>query len=173
MRLLPALRHARNVAVAPQWTITSNPPRPNHLARRDTAGQERYLSLAPLYYRGAHAAAIVYDMTNSDSFDKAKYWVSELQRNASSTIGGRRAWGPGAGRGGADGGQGQRTLGNSLMSVHTQTRARALAALNPLRPPSVPLSPPPPAVMVLVANKSDLSEQRQVSAEEGAAWAAQ
>lgn len=52
----------------------------------DTAGQERYASLAPLYYRGASAAAIVYDITSKDSFAKAKYWVKELQKNASQDI---------------------------------------------------------------------------------------
>ncbi|MCL7044611.1 hypothetical protein MKW94_021482, partial [Papaver nudicaule] len=31
---------------------------------RDTAGQERYHSLAPMYYRGATAAIIVYDITS-------------------------------------------------------------------------------------------------------------
>ena len=46
----------------------------------DTAGQERYHSLAPMYYRGAAAAIIVYDITSSDSFEKAKNWVRELQR---------------------------------------------------------------------------------------------
>lgn len=34
---------------------------------RDTAGQERYHSLAPMYYRGAQAALIVYDLTNQVS----------------------------------------------------------------------------------------------------------
>lgn len=52
----------------------------------DTAGQERYASLAPLYYRGASAAAVVYDITTKDSFEKAKYWVKELQKNASDNI---------------------------------------------------------------------------------------
>uniref|UniRef100_A0A0C9QW69 TSA: Wollemia nobilis Ref_Wollemi_Transcript_4500_889 transcribed RNA sequence n=1 Tax=Wollemia nobilis TaxID=56998 RepID=A0A0C9QW69_9CONI len=46
----------------------------------DTAGQERYHSLAPMYYRGAAAAIIVYDITNNDSFTRAKKWVEELQR---------------------------------------------------------------------------------------------
>ena len=54
---------------------------------RDTAGQERYASLAPLYYRGASAAAVVYDVTSVESFKKAKHWVAELQRNASGKIG--------------------------------------------------------------------------------------
>uniref|UniRef100_A0A5S6QC10 small monomeric GTPase n=1 Tax=Trichuris muris TaxID=70415 RepID=A0A5S6QC10_TRIMR len=48
----------------------------------DTAGQERYHSLAPMYYRGAQAAIVVYDVTNQESFTKAKNWVNELQRQA-------------------------------------------------------------------------------------------
>ncbi|CAL5400307.1 unnamed protein product [Camellia sinensis] len=46
----------------------------------DTAGQERYYSLAPMYYRGAAAAVVVYDITSMDSFERAKKWVQELQR---------------------------------------------------------------------------------------------
>lgn len=41
---------------------------------------ERYRSLAPLYYRNANAALVVYDVTNSESFDGAKRWVNELKR---------------------------------------------------------------------------------------------
>jgi len=52
----------------------------------DTAGQERYHSLAPMYYRGAQAAIVVFDITNSESFDKANQWVSELQHQGSPNI---------------------------------------------------------------------------------------
>uniref|UniRef100_A0A8D0B9T1 RAB5C, member RAS onco family n=1 Tax=Salvator merianae TaxID=96440 RepID=A0A8D0B9T1_SALMN len=52
----------------------------------DTAGQERYHSLAPMYYRGAQAAIVVYDITNMETFVRAKNWVKELQRQASSNI---------------------------------------------------------------------------------------
>ncbi|EDO49482.1 predicted protein [Nematostella vectensis] len=52
----------------------------------DTAGQERYHSLAPMYYRGAQAAIVVYDITNQDTFARAKTWVKELQRQASPNI---------------------------------------------------------------------------------------
>ena len=45
----------------------------------DTAGQERYHSLAPMYYRGAQAAIVVYDITNAYTFERAKFWVKELQ----------------------------------------------------------------------------------------------
>lgn len=53
------------------------------LRLRDTAGQERYHSLAPMYYRGAAAAVVVYDVTSRDSFARAQAWVRELQRQAS------------------------------------------------------------------------------------------
>lgn len=52
----------------------------------DTAGQERYHSLAPMYYRGAAAAIIVYDITNTDSFSRAKKWVQELQRQGNANL---------------------------------------------------------------------------------------
>ena len=47
-----------------------------------TAGQERYHRLAPMYYRGAQAAIVVYDITNEESIARAKNQVTELQRQA-------------------------------------------------------------------------------------------
>ncbi|CAG8506124.1 10892_t:CDS:2 [Funneliformis mosseae] len=52
----------------------------------DTAGQERFHSLAPMYYRNAQAAVVVYDVTKSQSLEKAKSWVKELQRQANPNI---------------------------------------------------------------------------------------
>ncbi|KAI3837199.1 hypothetical protein MKX03_010764 [Papaver bracteatum] len=52
----------------------------------DTAGQERYAALAPLYYRGAAVAVVVYDITSPESFNKAQYWVKELQKHGSPDI---------------------------------------------------------------------------------------
>ncbi len=51
-----------------------------------SAGQERYRSLAPMYYRGAAAALVVYDITSYDSFNGAKTWIEELQRQGSADI---------------------------------------------------------------------------------------
>nr|XP_029116091.1 ras-related protein RHN1 isoform X3 [Elaeis guineensis] len=52
----------------------------------DTAGQERYHSLAPMYYRGAAAAVIVYDITSMESFERARKWVQELQKQGNSNM---------------------------------------------------------------------------------------
>ncbi|GLJ45282.1 hypothetical protein SUGI_0953040 [Cryptomeria japonica] len=52
----------------------------------DTAGQERYASLAPLYYRGASAAVVVYDITSMETFQKAQFWVKELQKHGNPNI---------------------------------------------------------------------------------------
>ena len=49
----------------------------------DTAGQERYHSLAPMYYRGAKGCVVVYDITSTQSFEKAQSWVNELQQSCS------------------------------------------------------------------------------------------
>ncbi|KAL4235426.1 Ras-related protein Rab-22A [Mactra antiquata] len=47
----------------------------------DTAGQEKYRALAPMYYRGASAAIVVYDVTRECSFPAVKDWVRELRHN--------------------------------------------------------------------------------------------
>jgi len=52
----------------------------------DTAGQEKYKSLAPLYYKGAHAALVVYDITNRESFENAKGWVEELTQSGGGSV---------------------------------------------------------------------------------------
>ncbi|KAL4482995.1 hypothetical protein ABPG74_019021 [Tetrahymena malaccensis] len=46
----------------------------------DTAGQEKYKSLAPLYYREARIGIVVYDITSLASFGVLKTWITELQK---------------------------------------------------------------------------------------------
>ncbi|XP_059559636.1 ras-related protein Rab-17 isoform X1 [Myotis daubentonii] len=46
----------------------------------DTAGQEKYHSVCHLYFRGANAALLVYDITSKDSFRKAQQWLKDLER---------------------------------------------------------------------------------------------
>uniref|UniRef100_V9LAP0 Ras-related protein Rab-24 n=1 Tax=Callorhinchus milii TaxID=7868 RepID=V9LAP0_CALMI len=45
----------------------------------DTAGSERYESMSRIYYRGARAAVVCFDLTDSSSFARAKFWVNEVQ----------------------------------------------------------------------------------------------
>uniref|UniRef100_A0A8C9N056 RAB17, member RAS onco family n=1 Tax=Serinus canaria TaxID=9135 RepID=A0A8C9N056_SERCA len=46
----------------------------------DTAGQEKYQSVCHLYYRDAHAALLVYDIANKQTFSRAKLWLEELEK---------------------------------------------------------------------------------------------
>jgi GTPase SAR1 family protein len=46
----------------------------------------RYAALAPLYYRGAAAAIVVYDITSPESFSKAQYWVKVKYQQLSSLL---------------------------------------------------------------------------------------
>merc|ERR1719473_1956459 len=46
----------------------------------DTAGQERVHGLAPIYYRDAVGALLVYDITDRESFNKVRNWVKELRK---------------------------------------------------------------------------------------------
>lgn len=41
---------------------------------------------APMYYRNANCAVVVYDITQSTSLEKAKSWIRELQRQADPNI---------------------------------------------------------------------------------------
>lgn len=52
----------------------------------DTAGGERYNSLAPLYYRGAHFAIVVYDQNRSSSLDSAIEWVKKIKHDVTKCV---------------------------------------------------------------------------------------
>lgn len=49
-------------------------------------GQERFRAMAPLYYRNANAALLVFDVTNHSSFEDVKSWILELQKNVQESI---------------------------------------------------------------------------------------
>lgn len=52
----------------------------------DTAGQEKYKSIARIYYQDAKIAILVYDVTNKISFEEMQVWAEELRNHAQSNI---------------------------------------------------------------------------------------
>ena len=45
----------------------------------DTAGQEKFKSLIPMYIRDANIIIVVYDISNKDSFIHTEHWVNETK----------------------------------------------------------------------------------------------
>lgn len=45
----------------------------------DTAGQDKYRAITSNYYRGAHGALLVYDITRLDTFKRLDVWLKELR----------------------------------------------------------------------------------------------
>lgn len=52
----------------------------------DTAGQERFRTITSSYYRGAHGIIVVYDVTDMDSFNNVKTWLSEIDKYATDRV---------------------------------------------------------------------------------------
>jgi len=53
----------------------------------DTAGQEKFRSLAKVFYKNASICVLVYDITRRQSFEELeKFWVGEVTNTASSDI---------------------------------------------------------------------------------------
>jgi Ras-related protein Rab-21 len=45
----------------------------------DTAGQEKFNSITPIYYRDAKGVLLVYDISNPHSFERVKKWIEEMK----------------------------------------------------------------------------------------------
>lgn len=52
----------------------------------DTAGQEKFKTLAPMYYRSAEAALVFYDITNISSFQSLDSWITEIEEKGGENI---------------------------------------------------------------------------------------
>lgn len=50
-----------------------------NLAIWDTAGQEKFHALGPIYYRMSNGAVLVYDITDEDSFQKVSIGLDWLR----------------------------------------------------------------------------------------------
>ncbi|KAL5007997.1 hypothetical protein ScPMuIL_013578 [Solemya velum] len=52
----------------------------------DTAGQDRFKSITTSYYRGAAGVAVVYDVTDLESFNNVKTWLDDVERYSSEDV---------------------------------------------------------------------------------------
>ena len=52
----------------------------------DTAGQEKFRAITKSYYKGAVAALLVYDITDSQSFRNAIQWLGDLKEHGSDNL---------------------------------------------------------------------------------------
>lgn len=53
----------------------------------DTAGQERFRTITNAYYKGADGIVLVYDITNSASFeDIERFWLNEVESYAEKDV---------------------------------------------------------------------------------------
>ena len=47
----------------------------------DTAGQERYRAIAKNYYKGADGIILMYDVSDTQSYDSIKDWIKSIKEN--------------------------------------------------------------------------------------------
>lgn len=47
----------------------------------DTAGQEQFRSISPIFYHSAQVAILVFDVTSPASMEVTDYWINELREN--------------------------------------------------------------------------------------------
>ena len=53
----------------------------------DTAGQEKFRSLAQVFYKNSTVCILVYDITRKISFEELKkYWINEIKLNGSPNL---------------------------------------------------------------------------------------
>lgn len=52
----------------------------------DTAGQETYHSLTPIYFRGSSIGFVVFDITQRTSFDNVANWIKQLREFAGEEV---------------------------------------------------------------------------------------
>jgi Ras-related protein Rab-1A len=52
----------------------------------DTAGQDRFRAITKNYYKGAHGIILLYDVTNTQSFNNIKNWISQIKENTTEKV---------------------------------------------------------------------------------------
>ena len=52
----------------------------------DTAGMEQFRSMVKVFFKGANAILLVYDITRRDTFSASEMWLKTIQENSSSNV---------------------------------------------------------------------------------------
>jgi small GTP-binding protein len=52
----------------------------------DTAGQDRFRAITKNYYKGANGIILIYDVTNAQTFENVKNWISQIKEEANPNV---------------------------------------------------------------------------------------
>ena len=52
----------------------------------DTAGQDRFRAITKNYYKGANGIILIYDVTNKQSYENVKNWLTQIKEEANSNV---------------------------------------------------------------------------------------
>ena len=52
----------------------------------DTAGQDRFRAITKNYYKGANGIIIIYDVTNLQTYENVKMWITQIREEANPNV---------------------------------------------------------------------------------------
>ena len=52
----------------------------------DTAGQDRFRAITKNYYKGANGIILIYDVTNRQSYENVKNWITQIREEANPNV---------------------------------------------------------------------------------------
>ena len=52
----------------------------------DTAGQDKFRAITRNYYKGARGIILIYDVTNTKSYENIKKWINEIKEEISENV---------------------------------------------------------------------------------------
>ena len=52
----------------------------------DTAGQDRFRAITKNYYKGANGIILIYDITNQQTFENVKNWITQIKEEANENV---------------------------------------------------------------------------------------
>jgi small GTP-binding protein len=67
-------------------TMTLNNGKKIKLQIWDTAGQDKYRAITKNYYKGAHGIILIYDVTNYETYENVKNWITQIKDEASQNV---------------------------------------------------------------------------------------